>query len=129
MMKEKLIVFWYQENWVLNSKNDMARISAKFNIAFFYSLTHADVTTSQPTIDLRNEVLMMMMMISFIEQLSCTLLSTLHVLTYLFSPQPYEIAAIIILISWMSKVWGSERLSNLLKLAQLVSGRAVLLTQ
>lgn len=98
MMREKLIVFWYQENWVLNSKNDMARISAKFNIAFFYPLTSANVTTSQPTIDLRNEVLMMMM-ISFIEQLSCTLLSTLHVLTCLFSPQPYEIAAIIILIS------------------------------
>lgn len=71
----------------------------------------------------------MMMMISFIEQLPGTLLSTFHVLNSLSSHQPYEIATIIILISQMSQVLGSERLSNLLKITQLVSGKAMFLTQ
>ena len=47
---------------------------------------------------------MMMMMMSFIEQLPGTLTSTLHVLTSLSSFQPYEIATIINFISQMSQV-------------------------
>ena len=68
------------------------------NTLFFLSLISASVITSQSTIKaLHNEGLMMMMM-SFIEQLPGTLASTLHVLTSLSCSQPHEIATIINLI-------------------------------